>query len=263
MPSHKPGNVALPGAPEVTAAHRSTQERLDSPPPRQTDTGWRSSRSNPSSGRWESPDCDRTTSSTSIANSSPRVSRAPRYGKIHWVLRQSLAWAHRRGYCSIIATDGLELPPLGAREMDPPSSADVRRVIDHLLAKDPNWGTLVAVIAWTGCRREEVAGLQWRDVELTKGSLLIRRSVAAVPGGTHVKGTKTGDIRRIAIESKTLKLLKAQRKRADARAKERRATIKTRRSVSSLRTRRHSCPTTRTRSHGPSLNHARTSEHSV
>ena len=28
--------------------------------------------------------------------------------KVHWALRQSLAWAHRRGYCSIIATDGIE-----------------------------------------------------------------------------------------------------------------------------------------------------------
>lgn len=82
--------------------------------------------------------------------------------KVHWALRQSLAWAYRRGYCSIIATDGVELPPLGAREMEPPSSAEVRIVIDHLLSRDPDWGTLVAVIAWTGCRRGEVAGLRWR-----------------------------------------------------------------------------------------------------
>ena len=145
--------------------------------------------------------------------------------KIHWALRQSLAWAHRRGYSSIIATDGIELPPLGAREMEPPSSADVRTVIDHLLAKDPNWGTLVAVIAWTGCRRGEVAGLRWEDVDLIEGNLLIRRSVAAVPGGIQVKGTKTGDIRRIAVGPKTVKLLKAHRKRADVRAKKCGATV--------------------------------------
>ena len=35
--------------------------------------------------------------------------------KVHWALRQSLAWAHRRGYCSIIATDGIELPPQKVR----------------------------------------------------------------------------------------------------------------------------------------------------
>ncbi len=139
--------------------------------------------------------------------------------KIHWALRQSLAWAHRRGYVSIIATDGVELPPLGAREMEPPSSDDVRTVIDYLLATDADWGTLVAVIAWTGCRRGEVAGLRWEDVDFKQGNLLIRRSVAAIPGGIQVKGTKTGDIRRIAIGPKTVKLLKAQRRRSDERAK--------------------------------------------
>jgi integrase len=139
--------------------------------------------------------------------------------KIHWALRQSLAWAHRRGYVLTIATDGVELPPLGAREMAPPSSDDVRTVIDHLLTTDPDWGTLVAVIAWTGCRRGEAAGLRWEDVDLAKGNVLIRRSVAVVPGGSQVKGTKTGNIRRIAIGPKTVKLLKAQRKRSDERAK--------------------------------------------
>ncbi len=139
--------------------------------------------------------------------------------KVHWALRQSLAWAHRRGYVSIIATDGIELPPLGAREMEPPSSDDVRTVIEYLLATDPDWGTLVAVIAWTGCRRGEVAGLHWEDLDFKQGNLLIRRSVAAIPGGSQVKGTKTGDIRRIAIGPKTAKLLKAHRKRSDMRAK--------------------------------------------
>jgi hypothetical protein len=72
--------------------------------------------------------------------------------KAHWALRQSLAWAHRRGYSSIIATEGIELPPLGAKEIEPPTSANVRKVIDKLLVKDPDWGTLVAVVARTGCR---------------------------------------------------------------------------------------------------------------
>jgi integrase len=138
--------------------------------------------------------------------------------KIHWALRQSLAWAHRRGFVSIIATEGVELPPLGAKEIEPPSSDDVRAVIEYMLATDPDWGTLIAVIAWTGCRRGEVAGLRWDDVDLKQGNLLIRRSVAAVPGGSQIKGTKTGDRRRIAIGPKTMKLLKAHRKRSDVRA---------------------------------------------
>lgn len=71
--------------------------------------------------------------------------------------------------------------------MEPPSSDDVRTVIDYLLATEPDWGTLVAVIAWTGCRRGEVAGLRWEDVDFKKGNLLIRRSVAAVPVSRRIK----------------------------------------------------------------------------
>jgi hypothetical protein len=65
------------------------------------------------------------------------------------------------------------------------------------------------------------------DVDLTQGNLLIRRAVAAIPGGVQVKGTKTGDIRRIAIGPRTVELLKAHQKRANARANECGVTIET------------------------------------
>ena len=47
--------------------------------------------------------------------------------KLHWAMRQSLAWAHKRGYRATVATDGVELPPLDERKVDPPSSASCRR----------------------------------------------------------------------------------------------------------------------------------------
>jgi len=139
--------------------------------------------------------------------------------KVHWALRQSLAWAHKRGLTGIIATEGVDLPPLGEKKLNPPPSTDVRKVVDHLLADDPDWGTLIAVVAWTGCRRGEVCGLRWTDVDLVGKSILIQRSVVAVPGGVEEKGTKTGEVRRLAIGPRSVKLLKAHRKRCDARAK--------------------------------------------
>ena len=138
--------------------------------------------------------------------------------KAHWALRQSLAWAHRRGYTAIVATDGIELPPLGERKISPPSSADVRRVIDHLLATSPDWGTLIALAAWTGCRRGEVCGLHWEDLDLDGGSVLIRRAVVNVPGGVLERGTKTGEIRRIALGPRSIELLRAHRERGVVRA---------------------------------------------
>ena len=77
---------------------------------------------------------------------------------------------------------------------------------------------MFAVIAWTGCRRGEACGLRWDDVELNDRSLLIHRAVIAIPGGVEVKGTKTGELRRIAIGTQTVKLLKAHRRRCESRA---------------------------------------------
>ena len=140
--------------------------------------------------------------------------------KVHWALRQSLAWAHRRGYTAVIATDGVELPPLGEKKVRPPSSDDVRTVLDHLLTVDPpDWGTLFAVVAWTGCRRGEACAFHWEDIDLEAGSIFIRRAVVAIPGGAITeRGTKTGEVRRIAIGPRATALLRAHEKRCIARA---------------------------------------------
>jgi integrase len=127
--------------------------------------------------------------------------------KAHWALRQSLAWAHRHGYTALVATDGVELPPLGERKIDPPTSDNVRRVFEHLLRSKPDWGTLVAVLAWTGCRPGEACGLHWEDMDLHGGSILIRRAIITVSGGPIERGTKTGELRKIAIGPRTVELL--------------------------------------------------------
>jgi integrase len=139
--------------------------------------------------------------------------------KLHWAMRQSMEWAHKRGYTGLIATNGVDLPPLGAKKLSPPESENLRRVIDHLLATNPDWGTLVALVAWTGCRRGEVCGLRWEDVDLRGKSVLIHRSVVAVPGGVEERGTKTCEQRRIAIGPKTVKLLREHEARCKDRAK--------------------------------------------
>lgn len=85
--------------------------------------------------------------------------------KVHWATRTSLAWAKRRGYVATLATEGVELPPLGEQPLTSPSSLDVRKLIERSLADDADFGTMLAVIAWTGCRRGEACGLRWSDID--------------------------------------------------------------------------------------------------
>jgi integrase len=139
-------------------------------------------------------------------------------GEVHWAMRQSLAWAKRRGYVATIATDGVELPPLGEKPLSPPLSEDVRRLVEHALGAEPDFGTLLAVIAWTGCRRGEVCGLRWNDIDFVGATVTFQRAIAAIPGGKLEKTTKTGEARRIAIGPATVTLLEAHLERYRERA---------------------------------------------
>ena len=145
--------------------------------------------------------------------------------KVHWAMRQSLAWAKRQGYVATLATDGVELPPLGERKLEPPPSLDVRAVIERALADDADFGTLVAFMAWTGCRRGEACALRWQDLDLDAGEVVFRRAIVAIPGGTKEKDPKTGEARRIALGSAAVQLLGNHRDRCQARAEACRATL--------------------------------------
>ena len=62
--------------------------------------------------------------------------------KIHWAMRQSLTWAKRRGYVTHLTTDGVELPPLGAKSIVPPSSDSVAKLIEFTLDADRELGVM-------------------------------------------------------------------------------------------------------------------------
>ena len=138
--------------------------------------------------------------------------------KVHWAMRQALAWAKRRGYVSMLATEGIELPPLGEKVLEPPDSAHVRAVIEAGLCEDRAFGTMIAFVAWTGCRRGEVCAIKWCDLDLAGGSAIIRRSIVATPGGVIEKGTKTGEARRLALGPATVALLNEQKARCEPNA---------------------------------------------
>lgn len=68
--------------------------------------------------------------------------------------------------------------------------------------------------AWTGLRREELCGLQWRDLDLETGALNVRRARTVVDGRPVLKGPKTESSRRVVeLDPETVRVLRSWRRR--------------------------------------------------
>lgn len=69
--------------------------------------------------------------------------------------------------------------------------------------------TFFRFLAYTGCRRGEVFALTWRDIDFTDKKVTINKAVGYSSSlGNYLKGTKNGLIRCIALDDKTLSVLK-------------------------------------------------------
>ena len=87
---------------------------------------------------------------------------------------------------------------------------------DHTMA------TLIRVALATGARRGELGALRWSDIDFRTGRVTISRALTVEGGNTRtgskglggrvvVKGTKTGNTKRLAIDAGTMTVLKAWR----------------------------------------------------
>jgi len=78
--------------------------------------------------------------------------------------------------------------------------------------------SLVYTAASTGERRGELCGLRWSDIDLGTATVTVARSISDAGRTISVKGTKTHQARRLALDPGTVEVLLAQRERAQARA---------------------------------------------
>src|SRR4029077_3257278 len=79
----------------------------------------------------------------------------------------------------ILATPMPDVEWIGAKRqesVDPLTSTELRAILDAADSLDWHFGTMLRVWAGSGARAGEVTGLQWQDVDLSKGTVLIRRT---------------------------------------------------------------------------------------
>lgn len=132
--------------------------------------------------------------------------------RLHDILRAALRQAVRWEIILSSPVDRMDPVERGSSTVIPPTIAELSRLFDAA-AQDFTLTLYVRLSAVTGARRGQMVALRWSAVDLDAGEIRFTTSLAKVPGGTVEKGTKTGARYPVAIDPKTVALLREHRRR--------------------------------------------------
>lgn len=132
------------------------------------------------------------------------------------VVGQSFRDAIRLKLFSTDPTSGITLPKLRPKKRATWTQAEVVTV-DTYLADDPCWLAVYRLALSTALRPGELMALQWSDIDLDAGMILVERTLTEGASGTVIVGetTKTGEDRAVSVPPPTVWALR-QWKRAQA-----------------------------------------------
>ncbi|MDQ3651106.1 MAG: site-specific integrase [Acidobacteriota bacterium] len=141
--------------------------------------------------------------------------RTVRY--LHAVLSSALKQAVRWGMLARNPAELVDLPRQARKEMQALSPKDATEFLKA--AAEDRWGVLFAFALATGMRPEEYLGLQWKDVDLERGVVIVRRALIwrSTGGGWYFGEPKTARSRRsIPLPASTLRALTEHRRQQAA-----------------------------------------------
>ncbi|MGH4008927.1 MAG: site-specific integrase [Pseudonocardiaceae bacterium] len=137
--------------------------------------------------------------------------------QIHSIISGALSAAVRWDWLESNPARAAQRPKQKPPEPDPPSPADAAKLLDEAFRIDTEWGTLVWLVMTTGLRRGEVCSLRWSRVDLEAGEIEIRSSYRLRKGIGTEKDTKTHQMRRIALDTESVGLLREHKEQWQAR----------------------------------------------
>lgn len=136
---------------------------------------------------------------------------AHRIRRAHMVLSTAWSEAITWGWATRNPCRDVKPPKTEPRDIHPPETDQVRRILD---ACDTRFHLFVRLAATTGARRGELVALQWQDVDLDAGAIIVRRALVQT-GGTPIMERDTKTARKghrvIALDPFTTAALRTHR----------------------------------------------------
>ncbi|MGO8870565.1 MAG: tyrosine-type recombinase/integrase, partial [Acidimicrobiales bacterium] len=134
---------------------------------------------------------------------------APRTIKTdHAILSAALTQAVDWGWIKANPAKRARLKSAKAAAVPPLTTEQLGTLCQAALADDEDMAVVIALAAITGCRRGELAGLQWEDFDTEARTLRVCRQWVPGKGGQHLTDeTKTGKARTVHIGTAGVALL--------------------------------------------------------
>jgi len=117
------------------------------------------------------------------ASLTPKGNKPTTVRRVHALIAASPHQAERWGLVEANVAKRASPPPIHQGRVKPPSPDEVLAIIEAAEELDHSLARMLLIAAITGCRRGELCGLRWGDLDTTTNTLTVTRSAnLIIPG---------------------------------------------------------------------------------
>ena len=125
------------------------------------------------------------------------------------LLNGAMQWAIRLQLAGSNPLSAVQVPPVPRSKAHALTGDEIAKVL--ATASDTRLAAFVTFAFATGMRRGELCALEWADVDLERGTVLVSRSLTETRDGAELKATKSGRSRTIPLSRVAVEALRKQR----------------------------------------------------
>lgn len=130
----------------------------------------------------------------------------------HRLIRTILAYAEKQMIVPYNAAAKATPPKVVRKEINYFQPQEIAAVLDALETESIKWRTITHLLIVTGCRRGEIMGLKWDNIDLENRLVKIDHALLySKDSGTYESTTKTGETRFLTIPAESAFLLRKYR----------------------------------------------------